>query len=570
MSTTRSIDATVEALCGDLSAIRAPRGTELNARSWSTEAPLRMLLNNLDPEVAERPEELIVYGGSGKAARNPEALRAIVRSLLTLGEDETLLVQSGKPVGVFRTQPTAPRVLIANSLLVPRWATWEEFRRLEALGLTMFGQMTAGSWIYIGTQGILQGTYQTFAAAGEKHFGSPDLAGRTILTAGLGGMGGAQPLAATLAGAAILCVEVDPSRIERRLETRYLDEATESLDDALNRVRAAARDGRALSVGLLANAADVVPELARRGEYFDLVTDQTAAHDPLNGYVPSGLDVDEAATLRESDPDEYIRRARESIAAHVRGLLEYVRAGSYVFDYGNNLRGEAEEAGVDDAFTYPGFVPAYIRSLFCEGVGPFRWAVLSGEPADIAAIDEVLLQLFPDDQALQRWLTLAPTRIAFQGLPARICWLGYGARAQAGLAINELVRSGLVKAPVVIGRDHLDSGSVASPYRETEAMRDGSDAIADWPILNALLNVAAGATWVSVHHGGGVGIGNSIHAGMVVVADGSAESAERLERVLTTDPGTGVLRHADAAYEEALEAAERGGLELPMPPPAGA
>ena len=570
MSTTRSLDAAVEALCGDLSAIRAPRGTELNARSWSTEAPLRMLLNNLDPEVAERPEELIVYGGSGKAARNPEALRAIVRSLLTLGDDETLLVQSGKPVGVFRTQPTAPRVLIANSLLVPRWATWEEFRRLEALGLTMFGQMTAGSWIYIGTQGILQGTYQTFVAAGEKHFGSPDLAGRTILTAGLGGMGGAQPLAATLAGAAILCIEVDPSRIERRLETRYLDEATESVDDALERVRVAAGEGRALSVGLLANAADVVPELARRGEHFDLVTDQTAAHDPLNGYVPSGLDVDEAAALRESDPDEYIRRARESIAAHVRGLLEYVRAGSYVFDYGNNLRGEAEEAGVEDAFTYPGFVPAYIRPLFCEGVGPFRWAVLSGEPADIAAIDEVLLQLFPEDQALQRWLSVAPTRIAFQGLPSRICWLGYGARARAGLAINELVRSGRVKAPVVIGRDHLDSGSVASPYRETEAMRDGSDAIADWPILNALLNVAAGATWVSVHHGGGVGIGNSIHAGMVVVADGSAESAERLERVLTTDPGTGVLRHADAGYDEALEAAERGGLELPMPPPAGA
>ena len=570
VSTTRSLDAAVEALCGDLSSICAPRGTELNARSWSTEAPLRMLLNNLDPEVAERPEELIVYGGSGKAARNPEALRAIVRSLLTLGEDETLLVQSGKPVGVFRTQPAAPRVLIANSLLVPRWATWEEFRRLEALGLTMFGQMTAGSWIYIGTQGILQGTYQTFAAAGEKHFGSSDLAGRTILTAGLGGMGGAQPLAATLAGAAILCIEVDPSRIERRLETRYLDEATESLDDALKRVRAAAHEGRALSVGLLANAADVVPELARRGEHFDLVTDQTAAHDPLNGYVPSGLDVNDAAALRGSDPDEYIRRARESIAAHVRGLLEYVRSGSYVFDYGNNLRGEAEEAGVEDAFTYPGFVPAYIRPLFCEGVGPFRWAVLSGEPADIAAIDEVLLQLFPDDQALQRWLTLAPTRIAFQGLPSRICWLGYGARAQAGLAINELVRSGRVKAPVVIGRDHLDSGSVASPFRETESMRDGSDAIADWPILNALLNVAAGATWVSVHHGGGVGIGNSIHAGMVVVADGSAESAERLERVLTTDPGTGVLRHADAGYDEALKAAERGGLELPMPPPAGA
>jgi urocanate hydratase len=566
MSTTRSLDAIVEDLCGDLSAIRAPRGTELLARSWSTEAPLRMLLNNLDPEVAERPEELVVYGGSGKAARNPEALRAIVRTLLTLGEDETLLVQSGKPVGVFRTHPGAPRVLIANSLLVPRWATWEEFRRLEGLGLTMFGQMTAGSWIYIGSQGILQGTFQTFISAAEKHFDSPDLAGRTILTAGLGGMGGAQPLAATLAGAAILCVEVDPSRIERRLETRYLDEATESVDDALARIRAAAVERRPLSVGLLGNAADVVPELARRHEHFDLVTDQTAAHDPLNGYVPSGLEVADAARLRSEDPDEYLRRARKSIAAHVRGLLEYVRQGSYVFDYGNNLRGEAEEAGVEDAFTYPGFVPAYIRPLFCEGIGPFRWAVLSGDPADIRAIDEALLELFPDDRALQRWLTVAPERIEFQGLPARICWLGFGARASAGLAINELVRSGQVRAPVVIGRDHLDSGSVASPYRETEAMRDGSDAIADWPILNALLNVAAGATWVSVHHGGGVGIGNSIHAGMVVVADGTDQAAERLERVLTTDPGTGVLRHVDAGYDEAVAAAARHGLEPPIPP----
>ena len=569
MSATRSLDATVESLCGDLSSIRAPRGTELNARSWSTEAPLRMLLNNLDRDVAERPEELVVYGGSGKAARNPQALRAIVRSLLTLADDETLLVQSGKPVGVFRTQPAAPRVLIANSLLVPRWATWDEFRRLEALGLTMFGQMTAGSWIYIGTQGILQGTYQTFASAGETHFGSPDLAGRTILTAGLGGMGGAQPLAATLAGAAMLCVEVDPSRIRRRLETRYLDEVAESLDDALARVRDAAAEGRALSVAVLGNAAEIIPELARRGEGFDLVTDQTAAHDPLNGYVPVGLAVEEAAALRASDPQEYVRRARDSIAAHVEGLLEFVRSGSYVFDYGNNLRGEAAEAGVDDAFTYPGFVPAYIRPLFCEGIGPFRWAALSGEADDIAAIDSALLEVFPEDRALQRWLSLAPERVSFQGLPARICWLGYGARARAGLAINELVRSGQVKAPVVIGRDHLDSGSVASPFRETEAMRDGSDAIADWPILNALLNVAAGATWVSVHHGGGVGIGNSIHAGMVVVADGGAEAAERLERVLTTDPGIGVLRHVDAGYGEAIEAAERHGLEPPMPPSTG-
>src|SRR6187455_933906 len=514
-----------------------------------------MLLNNLDPEVAERPEELIVYGGSGKAARNPEALRALVRSLLTLGEDETLLVQSGKPVGVFRTTSSSPRVLIANSLLVPRWATWDEFRRLEALGLTMFGQMTAGSWIYIGSQGILQGTFQTFVSAAERHFGAADLAGRTILTAGLGGMGGAQPLAATLAGAAILCIEVDPERIRRRLQTRYLDEAADSLDDALARVRAAAGEGRALSVGLLGNAAELVPELAARGEHFDFVTDQTAAHDPLNGYVPAGLSVEEADRLRADDPDEYLRRAAESIARHVEGMLEYVRAGSYVFDYGNNLRGEAEQAGVTEAFTYPGFVPAYIRPLFCRGIGPFRWAVPSGEPEDIATIDAALGRLFPDDVLLQRWLELAPERVAFQGLPARICWLGYGARAKAGLAINELVRSGEVRAPVVIGRDHLDAGSVASPFRETEAMRDGSDAIADWPLLNALLNVAAGATWVSVHHGGGVGIGNSIHAGMVVLADGSADAAERLERVLTADPGTGVLRHADAGYPDAVEAA---------------
>ena len=566
MTTVAAVDATVDALCGDLSRIRAPRGTALNARSWSTEAPLRMLLNNLDPEVAEHPEELIVYGGSGKAARNPEALRALVRTLLQLGEEETLLVQSGKPVGVFRTHVWAPRVLIANSLLVPRWANWDEFRRLEAEGLTMFGQMTAGSWIYIGTQGILQGTYQTFAAAGETHFGSPDLRGRTILTAGLGGMGGAQPLAATMAGAAILCIEVDPSRIERRLETRYLDEATDSVDDALARVRSAAGERRALSVGLLGNAAEVVADLARRGEHFDFVTDQTAAHDPLNGYVPVGLSVEEAGALRSADPDEYVRRARESIVCHVEAMLEYVRVGSYVFDYGNNLRGEAREGGVTEAFSYPGFVPAYIRPLFCRGIGPFRWAALSGDPADIAAIDGVLRDLFPDDPLLQRWLELAPERVGFQGLPARICWLGYGDRARAGAAINELVRTGEVKAPVVIGRDHLDAGSVASPFRETEAMRDGSDAIADWPILNALLNVAAGATWVSVHHGGGVGIGNSIHAGMVVVADGSSEMAERLERVLTTDPGTGVLRHVDAGYPDAIAAAEEHGLAVPVEP----
>ena len=556
-------DALVESLCGDLSAIRAPRGSALNARSWQTEAPLRMLLNNLDPEVAEHPEKLVVYGGSGRAARNHDALREIVRTLLRLREDETLLVQSGKPVAVFRTGEWAPRVLIANSLLVPRWATWDEFRRLEAEGLTMFGQMTAGSWIYIGTQGILQGTYQTFAAAGEQHFGSADLSGRTILTAGLGGMGGAQPLAATMAGAAILCVEVDPSRIERRLETRYLDEAADSLDDGLARVRRAADDGRALSVGLLGNAATVFPELVARSEHFDLVTDQTAAHDPLTGYVPAEVPFEEAEALRARDPDGYVRLARASIVAHVRAMTEFARAGCFVFDYGNNLRGAALEAGLGDAFSYPGFVPAYIRPLFCRGIGPFRWAALSGDPADINAIDGELAALFPDDVLLQRWLELAPERVAFQGLPARICWLGYGDRAKAGLAINDLVRSGVVSAPIVIGRDHLDAGSVASPYRETEAMRDGSDAIADWPILNALVNVAAGATWVSVHHGGGVGIGNSIHAGMVVVADGTDAAAARLERVLTTDPGMGVARHADAGYEEALAAAREYAVDLP-------
>ncbi len=556
-------DALVEQLVGDLSSIRAPRGTTLNARSWQTEAPLRMLLNNLDPEVAEHPESLVVYGGSGRAARSHDALRDIVRAVLRLGDDETLLVQSGKPVGVFRMHPGAPRVLLANSLLVPAWASWEEFRKLEAEGLTMFGQMTAGSWIYIGTQGILQGTYQTFCAAGEAHFGSPDLAGRTVLTAGLGGMGGAQPLAATMAGAAILCVEVDQWSIDRRLETRYVDEQAATLEDALGRVRAAAAERRPLSVALRGNAADVFPELVARGETFDLVTDQTAAHDPLTGYIPAEVPFEEAAALRERDPDEYLRLASQSIAAHVRAMIGFVRLGCYVFDYGNNLRGEAYRAGVSDAFTYPGFVPAYIRPLFCRGIGPFRWAVLSGDPADIAAIDAELKELFPDDALLQRWLELAPERVAFQGLPARICWLGYGDRASAGRAINELVRSGAVSAPVAIGRDHLDAGSVASPYRETEAMRDGSDAIADWPILNALLNTAAGATWVSVHHGGGVGIGNSIHAGMVVVADGTDEAAERLERVLTTDPGTGVMRHADAGYDEAVEAARAGGLDLP-------
>jgi len=560
------LDAAVEALCGDLSSIRAPRGMALNARSWQTEAPLRMLLNNLDPDVAEHPEQLVVYGGTGRAARSHDALRAIVRTLLRLRDDETLLVQSGKPVGVFRTHNGAPRVLIANSLLVPKWASWDEFRRLEAEGLTMFGQMTAGSWIYIGTQGILQGTYQTFCAAGEVHFGSPDLAGRTILTAGLGGMGGAQPLAATMAGAAILCVEVDQRSIDRRLATRYLDEQADSLDDALVRVRRAAAERRPLSVAVRANAADVYPELVARRELFDLVTDQTAAHDPLTGYIPAEVPFEEAAALRARDPQEYLRLASQSIVTHVRAMAELVRMGCYVFDYGNNLRGEAFAGGLANAFSYPGFVPAYIRPLFCRGIGPFRWAVLSGDPADIAAIDEQLKALFPDDAMLQRWLAMAPEKVAFQGLPARICWLGYGDRARAGLMINELVRSGRVSAPVVIGRDHLDSGSVASPYRETEAMRDGSDAIADWPVLNALLNTAAGATWVSVHHGGGVGIGNSIHAGMVILADGTDRAADRLERVLTADPGTGVMRHADAGYDEALDAARDGGLDLPSVP----
>ncbi len=557
------VDARVEALCGDLSAVRAPRGTVLNALSWQVEAPLRMLLNNLDPEVAEHPEELVVYGGSGRAARSHQALKDIVRTLLRLRDNETLLVQSGKPVGVFRTHEGAPRVLIANSLLVPKWATWDTFRRLEAEGLTMFGQMTAGSWIYIGTQGILQGTYQTFCAAGEVHFGAADLSGRTVLTAGLGGMGGAQPLAATMAGAAILCVEVDQRSIDRRLATRYVDEQADSLDDAVERVRAAAADGRPLSVALLGNAADVFPELVARGEHFDLVTDQTAAHDPLTGYVPAEVPFEEAAALRARDPKRYLELASQSIVTHVRAMCDFVRMGCYVFDYGNNLRGEAYAGGLTEAFSYPGFVPAYIRPLFCRGIGPFRWAVLSGDPADIEVIDRALQGLFPDDTLLQRWLAMAPEKVAFQGLPARICWLGYGDRARAGLAINELVRTGRVSAPVVIGRDHLDSGSVASPYRETEAMRDGSDAIADWPILNALLNTAAGATWVSVHHGGGVGIGNSIHSGMVVLADGTADAAARLERVLTADPGTGVMRHADAGYSEALDAAREGGLDLP-------
>ena len=520
-------------------------------------------MNNLDPEVAERPDDLVVYGGIGKAARNWDAFDAIVSALRTLGDDETLLVQSGKPVGVFTTHEDAPRVLISNSMLVPAWATWEHFRELDRKGLMMYGQMTAGSWIYIGTQGILQGTYETFAEAARQHFGG-SLRGKLVVTAGLGGMGGAQPLAATMNEGVMIAVEVDPRRIERRIEGRYLDVAATSLDEALARAREAQTAGRPLSIGLLGNAADVIPELARRGVIPELLTDQTSAHDPLNGYVPNGLTLEEAASLRASDPARYVDEARRSIAAHVRGLLELRRRGAVTFDYGNNIRAEAQKAGVADAFEIPGFVPAYIRPLFCRGKGPFRWAVLSGDPADLAVTDDAVLSTFPEDAALARWIRLARERVKPQGLPARICWLGYGERAKMGLVFNELVRTGAVQAPIVIGRDHLDAGSVASPNRETEAMRDGSDAVADWPILNALLNAVAGATWVSVHHGGGVGMGYSIHAGMVVVADGTDRAAARLRRVLTTDPGTGVMRHADAGYEEALRVARDTGLKTPL------
>ena len=545
--------------------VRAPRGNERSCKGWVQEAAMRMLLNNLDPAVAERPEDLVVYGGSGRAARSWDAFHSIVAALHDLGDDETLLVQSGKPVGVLRTHEWAPRVLIANSLLVPDWADWDHFRELEAAGLTMYGQMTAGSWIYIGTQGVLQGTYETFAAVGRQRFGG-DLSGRVVLTAGLGGMGGAQPLAVTMNGGVVICVEVDPARARRRLETRYLDEIAESLDDAVRDARAYADPREPRSIGVIANAADVVPALLERGVEIDVVTDQTSAHDPLNGYVPAGLTLEEAAELRRDKPDEYVQGARASMARHCEAMVGFAGAGAEVFDYGNNLRGEAREAGFADAFAYPGFVPAYIRPLFCQGKGPFRWVALSGDPVDIAATDEALLDEFGDDDTLVRWLRLAAEKVAFQGLPARICWLGHGQRAAAGARFNELVASGRVQAPIVIGRDHLDAGSVASPYRETEAMADGSDAIADWPILNALVNAAAGASWVSVHHGGGVGMGKSIHAGMVVVADGSALAADKLERVLDTDPATGVLRHVDAGYPEAAAAARRSGLRVPMPP----
>ena len=543
--------------------VRAPRGPTLSCRGWPQEAALRMLMNNLDPEVAERPQDLIVYGGTGRAARNWPCFDALVRCLRTLGADETLLVQSGKPVGVFRTHPDAPRVLISNAMLVPAWATWDEFRRLEGLGLTMYGQMTAGSWIYIGTQGIIQGTYETFAAVARGQFGG-SLRGRLVLTAGLGGMGGAQPLAITMNEGVGLIVEADPARIERRARAGWVDEATESLEAALHLAAQAVQERRPRSIALLGNAAEVYPEIVRRGVAVDIVTDQTSAHDLLEGYLPEGLSPAEAAELRRRAPAEYQRRAELSVARHVEAMLALKRRGATVFDYGNNIRAQARRAGVAEAFSFPGFVPAYVRPLFCEGRGPFRWVALSGNPDDIRKTDELVLRLFPEQQTLTRWIRLAGGRVPFQGLPARVCWLGYGERAQFGLAINEMVARGELSAPIVIGRDHLDTGSVASPYRETEAMADGSDAIADWPILNALLNAVGGATWVAVHHGGGVGIGYSLHAGLVIVADGLPGTAQRLERVLTTDPGLGIVRHADAGYPLAVETARRHGVALPM------
>ena len=544
--------------------IRAPRGNELSCLAWPQEAAYRMIQNNLDPEVAEKPDELIVYGGTGRAARSWQAFDRILATLNRLKNDETLLVQSGKPVGVFRTHEWAPRVLIANALLVPKWATWEKFRELEALGLTMYGQMTAGSWIYIGTQGILQGTYETFAAVAKQHFGG-SLAGTLTVSAGLGGMGGAQPMAITMNEGTCLIVEVDPARAKRRLAQGFLDEIATDLGGALAIVERHRAAKTPRSVGLVANAADVLPELVRRGVKVDIVTDQTSAHDPLDGYVPARTDVGAGDTqaLRERDPDGYVRASRASIARHCEAIVALQKQGAVAFDYGNNLRGEAQTAGFTDAFTYPGFVPSYIRPLFAQGRGPFRWVALSGDPKDIHRTDRLVTEMFPDDRTLVRWIRLAQGRVPFQGLPARVCWLGYGERAEFGARINDLVASGEIGAPIVIGRDHLDSGSVASPYRETEGMRDGSDAIADWPILNALVNAAAGATWVSVHHGGGVGIGNSIHAGMVCVADGTPLASEKLRRVLTTDPGTGVMRHADAGYPEALDVARRTGIDLP-------
>jgi urocanate hydratase len=543
--------------------IRAPRGTELNAKSWATEAPLRMLMNNLDPEVAENPGELVVYGGIGKAARNWACFDKIVETLKKMEQDETLLIQSGKPVGVFRTHENAPRVLLANSNLVPHWATWEHFRELDAKGLMMYGQMTAGSWIYIGSQGIVQGTYETFVEAGRQHYGG-NLKGRWILTGGLGGMGGAQTLAATMAGASMIAVECEPSRIEKRLETRYVDVKANSLDEALAILEKAKKDGKAISIGLLGNAAEIFPEIVKRGIRPDMVTDQTSAHDPLNGYLPAGWSLAKAAEMRQKDPAAVVKAAKESMAIQVRAMLDFHKMGVPTFDYGNNIRQMAKEVGVANAFDFPGFVPAYIRPLFCRGVGPFRWVALSGDPEDIYKTDAKVKELIPDDKHLHNWLDMAGSRIKFQGLPARICWVGLGQRMRLGLAFNEMVRKGELKAPIVIGRDHLDSGSVSSPNRETEGMRDGSDAVSDWPLLNALLNTASGATWVSLHHGGGVGIGFSQHSGMVVLCDGSADADKRLRNVLTNDPGTGVMRHADAGYETAIECAREQGLNLPM------
>jgi urocanate hydratase len=545
--------------------IHAPRGTSISCKGWHQEAALRLLMNNLDPDVAERPEDLVVYGGTGKAARNWECYDAIVRELEALANDETLLVQSGKPVGVFRTHPGAPRVLIANSNLVGRWATWEHFRELERKGLMMYGQMTAGSWIYIGSQGIVQGTYETLGSVAQRHFAGT-LSGRFVLSAGLGGMGGAQPLAATMQGAAALIVEVDHSRIEKRLKTGYLDREARNLDEALDLISAAVQAKNAISIGLLGNAADVLPALVARGVVPDVVTDQTSAHDMLNGYVPAGMSLNEALELRAKDPDEYVRRSTESAVRHVTAMLELQQRGAVTFDYGNNIRTVAFDAGLTNAFDIPGFVPEYIRPLFCEGKGPFRWVALSGDAKDIKRTDDLALELFPNDQHLRRWISLAQKKIKFQGLPARICWLGQSDRAKFGMAINDLVASREISAPIAIGRDHLDTGSVASPFRETEGMRDGSDAVADWPLLNAMLNVASGASWVSFHHGGGVGIGNSLHAGQVIVADGTPEMRIRLERVLTNDPGTGVARHADAGYEAAVATAKDHGIHLPMPP----
>jgi len=548
--------------------VRSPRGNRLHCQGWSQEAAMRMLMNNLDPEVAEKPQELIVYGGTGKAARNWDCYHAIVSSLKKLRNDETLLVQSGKPVGIFKTHLDAPRVLISNAMLVPKWATWDEFRRLEALGLTMYGQMTAGSWIYIGSQGILQGTFETLAAAARKHFGG-SLQGKLVVTAGLGGMGGAQPLAITMNGGVGIIAEVDPARIKRRLDTGYVDTMTDSLDEALKMADEALKKGEPLSIALLANAADFLPELVRRGITPDVLTDQTSAHDELNGYVPRGLSYEEALELRKKNPEEYIRRSYESMAAHVEAMLELQKRGARTFDYGNNIRGQAQKAGVENAFDIPGFVQEYIRPLFCLGKGPFRWVALSGKPEDIYVTDEAVLKTFPHDESLARWIKNARQKVKFQGLPARLCWLGYGERALFGDVINTLVKKGKISAPIVIGRDHLDTGSVASPNRETEKMKDGSDAIADWPILNALLNAVNGASWVSVHHGGGVGIGLSIHAGMVIVADGTAAMARRLERVLTVDPGIGVVRHADAGYEEAIDCARRNKIKMPCLPKKG-